>query len=129
MLYLGLWRGGVPNDGELMIVHRIEESRDVGFVIQRAKVDCPILSVRYFTRMDCKAVFQKGGGIIYYPDGRKIPFIERLGVFFVALNILPPKTIPYDVGMLLTTQEQKASLDKLKDIGFPEPDFVRQGHA
>ena len=39
--------------------------------------------------MGCRVNFRDGGGIIHYPDGRKIPFIERLGVFFVALNVLP----------------------------------------
>ena len=29
-----------------------------------------------------------------YPNGRRSPFIARLGVFFVAVNILPPGSGP-----------------------------------
>ena len=61
---------------------------------QNAKVGCPILSVHYFTQMGCRVTFKKGGGVIVYSDGRRIPFISRLGVFFVAMNILPPEIVP-----------------------------------
>ena len=62
--------------------------------IQNGKVSCPILSVKYFTRMNCRVLFRNGGGVIAYQDGRRIPFIERFGVFFVALNVLPPEIVP-----------------------------------
>ena len=48
--YTSACRGEIPNEGEITIVHRNEEGQDFGFVIQNAKVECPILSVRYFTR-------------------------------------------------------------------------------
>ena len=63
-------------------------------VIQNAKVNCPILSVKYFTNKGCRVLFRRGGGVIAFPDGRRIPFIERLGVFFVCLNVLPPDLVP-----------------------------------
>ena len=83
--------GTISNEGEIEIVHAQDDDK-FPMTIQNAKVNCPILSVKYFTNKDCRVLFRKGGGVIAYPDGKRIPFIERLGVFFVALNVLPPKT-------------------------------------
>ena len=83
--------GKIPNEGEIDVVHEDDHGTQFGFTFQNAKVGCPILSVKKFTAMDCRVVVKKGGGVIYYPDGRTIPFIERLGVFFVAMNVLPPE--------------------------------------
>ena len=32
--------------------------------------------------------------MIVYPDGKRMAFTERLGVFFIALNVLPPDFVP-----------------------------------
>ena len=39
---------------------------------------------------DCIVTFHKNGGHIQYPSGKKIAFVNKDGVFFVALNVLPP---------------------------------------
>ena len=32
--------------------------------------------------------------MIVYPDGKRMAFTERLGVFFIAPNVLPPDLVP-----------------------------------
>ena len=77
--------------GETDIVHRDDQQGDFDFTFQHAPgVHCIILSVRNLVRRGCRVSFRRGGGTIRYPDCRKIRFIERLGVFFVALNVLDP---------------------------------------
>ena len=49
----------IKNEGEISVVHRGPCGKDFGLVIQNAKVACPIMSVRYFTRMNCEVVFKK----------------------------------------------------------------------
>ena len=119
----------IDNEGDISVVHRGPCGKDFGLVIQNAKVACPIVSIRYFTRMGCTVVFKKGGGIIHYPDGRKIPFIERLVVFLSALNILTPNPDIHagmeSVGTIFLTNEQK---NKLDDVRIHGPSgFARQG--
>ena len=88
--YVSASGGLIANEGQIDLVHR--QGNDLfEMTMQHAKVNCPILSVRYFTDRDCRVLFRKGGGVIIYPNGKRIAFIERLGVFFVALNVLPPE--------------------------------------
>ena len=82
--------GEIPNEGEITLTHRDERQGDFDFTFQNAKVHCPILSVKKMVRQGCRVSFRKGGGTIRYSDGRKIRFVERLGVFFVALNVIDP---------------------------------------
>ena len=84
----------IPNLGGFDAVHRNDAGTEFGMTFQNAKVGCPILSAHYFTEMGCRVTFKKGGGISVYPDGRRIPFISRPGVVFVALNTLPPGSVP-----------------------------------
>ena len=71
--------------------------------------------------MGRKVVFRDGGGVIYYKDGRQIPFIERLGVFFVALNVLPPELVSSKL------QKYVNHVNATKPAKDGPADFIRQG--
>ena len=71
----------------------MEENGDTfDFKFQHAKVHCPILSVDELVTKHCEVTFHNKGGHISYPDGRRIRFVRKQGVFFVARSVLPPGT-------------------------------------
>ena len=80
-----------PNQGEVRVVHQAEDGEKYELVFQHARVHTPILSIRQMVEMDCAAVFNKKGGWIEYPDGRRIRVVCRGGVFFMLLNIEDPR--------------------------------------
>ena len=82
----------VPNEGEVHVKHKESDGTVYDFTFQHAKVHCPIVSVRELVMKDCWVTFHKNGGHIEYPNGKKIRFVTRGGVFFVLLNVLPPDT-------------------------------------
>ena len=100
----------IPNKGEFDIVHQEADGCQYKLTFQNADVHCTILSVKYLVTRDCIVVFHKGGGYIEYPTGRRIHFVCKDGVFFVALNVLPPNTE-----------------DVFGRIVNPEPGFARHG--
>ena len=113
--YVDASGGQIPNEGETCLVHRDEKQGDFGFVFQNGKVHCPILSVRKMVRRGCRVTFKRGGGIIRYADGRKLRFVERLGVFFVNLNVLDPDVAKNSLAFIKGPDEQDE----------PEPVFSR----
>ena len=46
----------------------------------------PILTARQLMKNDCTVYFKRHGGVIKYPDGKRIPFTCRHGAFVVLLN-------------------------------------------
>ena len=90
LLYKGANGALIPNEGEVDVVHREPDGQLYPLTIQHADVHCIMLSVREFVTQDCRVTFHKKGGHIRYPDGRRIRFVIREGVFFVSLNVLPP---------------------------------------
>ena len=80
----------IPNRGERDLVHQEADGELYGFTFQHAPVHCPIISVKYLVTRDCRVTFHKAGGHIRYPSGKTIQFVAKDGVFFVALNVLPP---------------------------------------
>ena len=82
----------VPNAGEVVIHHLEPDGEVYQFVLQHAKVHCIILSVRELVTRDCVVTFHRNGGHIEYPSGKRIQFVVKEGVFFVALNVPPPGT-------------------------------------
>ena len=90
LLYKGANGALIPNEGEVDLVHRENDGSTFDFKFQHADVHCPILSVTYLVTRDCWVTFHKHGGHISYPDGRKIRFIAKGGVFVVLLNIVSP---------------------------------------
>ena len=89
--YVSATGGTVPNEGEVEIVHRDPILGDFNFTFQHAQVGCPIISVRDLVgNKKCKVIFGEDGGVIKFPDGRKIHFILRNGVLFVLLRVVEP---------------------------------------
>ena len=82
----------IPNLGQCKIVHREHDGELYEFIFQHAKVHTPIVSVLELVVKDCMVTFHKAGGHITYPTGKQIEFVIKEGVFFVALNVLPPGT-------------------------------------
>ena len=80
----------IPNQGEIDITHIQPDGEHYQFTFQNAPVHSIILSVRELVTKDCTVTFHKDGGHITYPSGKKIAFVNKDGVFFVALNVLPP---------------------------------------
>ena len=60
------------------------------FVFQNANVHTAILSVTDLVQKDCWVTFHKLGGHITYPNGHKVKFVAKPGVFFVLLNVVHP---------------------------------------
>ena len=80
----------VPNEGRVQVTHVDKDGAAFNFTFQHANVHCPILSVSELVHKDCVVTFHKSGGHILYPDGRRIHFVAKEGVFFVALNVASP---------------------------------------
>ena len=78
----------IPNEGECHVVHRENNGDTFKVTVQHAQVHCPILSMSELVSRDCVITFHKLGGHIAYPDGRRIRFVAKEGVFFVLINIL-----------------------------------------
>ena len=104
--------GSIPNQGEADIVHTDHLGTDVRFAFQNADVAFPIMSVRWLVRKGCTVYFKRHGGVIRYPDGKKIHFTCRHGCLFVLLNTY-----------------KTASLDSSASAHSapPSPVFSRQG--
>ena len=76
-----------------------------------------ILSAQKLVDKGCRVSFRKGGGTIRYSDGRKLKFVERMGVFFVPMNILDPDVLKDSVEMIVQHSDNPAE---------PAQGFVRQ---
>ena len=80
----------VPNEGQVHVNHKDPDGTLFKFACQHANVHCPILSVSELVNKDCVVTFHKLGGHIRYPDGRRIRFVAKEGVFFVELDVMDP---------------------------------------
>ena len=89
-MYTGANGALIPNEGETKVQHISKNGQLFDFVFQHASVHCPILSVTELVLQDCWVTFHRRGGYILYPDGRKLNFVAKDGVFFAQLNIAPP---------------------------------------
>ena len=88
-MYKGANGALIPNKGEIDVLHCEVDGTRYPYTFQHADVHCPILSVTQFVTRDCTVTFHKLGGHIMYPDGRRIRFVAKGGVFFVLLNVMP----------------------------------------
>ena len=78
-----VWQFNVQdNEGEINTVHVGGDGATRDWKFQNAKVNCPTRSVQYFTNKNCSINFRQSGGVIAYPEGRRVPVVGRLGVFF-----------------------------------------------
>ena len=54
-------------------------------------VECPIISVRKIVRKGNRVVFQENGGyIVNTTSKKKLHFVEKQGVYFIKLDVVPP---------------------------------------
>ena len=90
VVYKGANGALIPNQGEATIRHKEADGNVYEFIFQHADVHCPIISVTQLVTRDCTVTFHRLGGHIAYPDGSRIKFISKGGVFFVLLNVQPP---------------------------------------
>ena len=80
----------VENQGQVDVTHRDPNIGDFHFTVQHADVHCPIVPADYFVGLKCKVLFSETGGIIKYPDGRRLRFACHGGVSFMLLNVVDP---------------------------------------
>ena len=73
-------------------MHREHDGEHYKMKFQHAKVHSIIISVMELVLQDCTVTFHRTGGHITYPTGKRIEFVIKEGVSFVALNVLPPET-------------------------------------
>ena len=79
------------NQGEIHVTHVDPKDGKFDFTFQHAPgVHCPIVSVRHLCDVGCTVVFNGKHGVIKYKDGRKLKFVLKDGVYFIAMNVLPP---------------------------------------
>lgn len=89
--YVGANGGKIANEGKVKVnIKTTNGVRLTDVTFQNAKVKMPILSVRRIVRKGSRVEFFVGGGVIHLPDGQKIDFVERFGVYFVHLIVEPP---------------------------------------
>ena len=81
----------IPNRGEFDVVHKDPKNGDIKFTVQDAPVHCPIISVRSLVDVGCSVTFKGKGGFIKCADGRKLRFVLKDGVYFMAINMIPPE--------------------------------------
>ena len=74
--YVSASGGEIANEGEIRIVHKEKDGNEFGLTIQHAKVDCPILSVKWFTNLDCRVIFRKGGVLVFTRTDARIRFLR-----------------------------------------------------
>ena len=79
-----------PGGGARYVKHRDANGKLVDFTFQNTDVHCPIISVAQLVQKDCWVTFHKARGYVLYPDGSKLRFVARAGVFFVQLNVVHP---------------------------------------
>ena len=72
-------------------MHVTNDGHHIDFVFQNGPVPIPLISIRKMAHRGCVASFWKGGGEIKFRSGIIIPLVERMGVYFCKLRVLPPK--------------------------------------
>ena len=76
--YMSATGGTVANPGQVHVVHRNPRLGDFNFTFQHAPVQCPIISIRDRVKgHKPKVLFYEEGGVIKYPDGRRIRFVKH----------------------------------------------------
>ena len=83
----------LQNEGQVLVDFETQEGIRSNIVFQNVKVTTPILSVRKLVLKGHKVEFWDGGGCITGAGagGHKMFFVERNGVYYIKLRILPPK--------------------------------------
>ena len=80
--------GDIPNRGEVVITHRMEDGTEIDIPFQDGDVQVPIISVKDFVHKRSVVKFKRNGGSIRLPSGTRMQFLEKCGVYFICLNII-----------------------------------------
>ena len=82
--------GELKNEGQIHVQFETQEGIRSDITLQNVKVTTPIMSVRKLVKKGHMVEFWNGGGcIIAAKTGRKMYFVERGGVYYIKLKILP----------------------------------------
>ena len=80
----------IPNLGELDLAFRTKEGHRCGIKFQVADVRRALLSVPSLTASGHEVTFEKGGGTIIHPEGKKtIQFRRQGGVYVLDMFVAP----------------------------------------
>ena len=79
--------GDIPNRGEVVITHRMEDGTEIDIPFQDGDVQVPIISVKDFVHKGSVVKFKRNGGSIRLAGGTVMRFVEKCGVYFICLNI------------------------------------------
>ena len=85
-------KGILHNHGQILVDFETQEGIRSNVTFQNVKVSTPILSVRKLVRKGHQVAFRKGGGTITAAEtGDQMEFVDRGGVYYIKLKILPAK--------------------------------------
>ena len=96
--------GDIPNRGEAIITHILDDGSELDIPFQDGNVQVPIMSVKDYVHVGSVVKFRKNGGVIRLPSGKRMVFQEKHGVYFFCLNIvvkdpeIPPPPLPHPEG-------------------------------
>jgi hypothetical protein len=79
--------GDIPNRGEIVITHQLDDFTELDIPFQDGDVQLPIISVKDFVRKNSVVKFKRNGGIIKLPSGSVMRFVEKFGVYFICLSV------------------------------------------
>ena len=82
--------GAIPNRGEIVVEHILDDGTTIPIIVQDGKVKMPIISVKEFVKRGSVVKFKNLGGTVRLPDGRVMVFLEIVGVYLICLNIAEP---------------------------------------
>ena len=83
---------GTPLESDKVVdVHVDIEGENHVIEFDDLPVECPIISVKKIVHKGNKVIFQEKGGYILNVDTRKkLHFVEKQGVYFIKIKVLPP---------------------------------------
>ena len=79
--------GDIPNRGEVVVTHRLDDGTEIDIPFQDGDVQVPIISVKDFVHKGSVVKFKRNGGTIRLPSGTRMQFMEKCGVYFICLNV------------------------------------------
>ena len=80
--------GDIMNRGQVIVTHILDDGSELDVPFQDGDVQVPIISVKDFVHKGSIVKFKKQGGTIRLPTGKIMRFVEKLGVYFICLNVL-----------------------------------------
>ena len=113
--------GDIPNRGEVIVTHRVDDGTEIDIPFQDGDVQVPIISVKDFVHTGSVVKFKRNGGTIRLPGGSIMRFLEKCGVYFVCLNIVSGTINDKNLDQLSTTTPGDAILASVFDEATVPP--------